>query len=47
MMNQFVVKYIFGGMSLNHSGWWLCEEYWKGELRFSYPLKMLKRSDYK
>lgn len=47
MMDQFVVRYIPGGMSLNHSGWWLCEKImWRDGSFVEYPQKYLRRSDY-
>ncbi len=48
MMNQFVVRYIPGGMGLVHSGWWLCEKImWSDGSCVEYPQKYLRRSDYK
>jgi len=48
MMENFVVRYIPGGMSLYHSGWWLCRLW---DLRdgvvHEAPIRMLKKSDYK
>lgn len=47
-MDQFVVRYIPGGMSLCHSGWWLCQhiDYNDGTSHDN-PIKMLRVSDYK
>jgi hypothetical protein len=47
MMNQFKLKYIPGGMGLDHSGWWLCETklYWG--VYTDVPVKYIKRADYK
>ncbi len=48
MMNQFVVRYIPGGMGLDHSGWWLCEKItWRDGSCVEFPQKYLRRSDYK
>jgi len=46
-MDNFVVRYIPGGMSLNHSGWWLCQVHVLrgGEVCVN-PIRMLKKSDY-
>jgi hypothetical protein len=47
MMNQFVIKYIPGGMTLNHSGWWICEIYYCSDgSYYDYPHKMIKKADY-
>lgn len=44
-MNQFVVIYYPGGMSLNHSGYWLCERFTtRGGEVFDNKLKFLKKS---
>lgn len=42
MMDHFIIRYIPGGMSLNHSGWWLVrlDGYWE------HPVKMLKKATY-
>lgn len=46
MMNQFRVRYIPGGMSLNHSGWWLVEQVFHSGVNIEVPVRYLKRSDY-
>jgi hypothetical protein len=43
MMNQFFVRYIPGGMSLNHSAWWLFEVNAKG---YEVPVKKLFNATY-
>jgi len=46
-MNQFNVQYIPGGMSLNHSGWWLCQAItWKDGSSFNHPIKLLRKATY-
>lgn len=46
MMDQFVIRYIPGGMSLNHSGWWLCLQWFcQGQVAET-PVRMLRKSDY-
>jgi hypothetical protein len=44
MMDRFVVRYIPGGMSLNHSGFWLCVVSSDGHAS---PIRMLEKVDYK
>ncbi len=48
MMSEFVVRYIPGGMSLNHSAWWLCKtaEFRDGTVH-DVPIRMLRLSDYR
>jgi hypothetical protein len=48
MMDQFSIKYIPGGMSLDHSAWWLCERVVlrSGEY-YDIPRKRIRQSDYK
>lgn len=48
MMDHFIVRYIPGGMSLYHSGWWLCkmmDNPYNG-IPHEAPIKMLKKADY-
>jgi len=45
-MTQFKVRYIPGGMSLHHSGWWLCETFLHSGVYVDHPQKYLRRSDY-
>jgi hypothetical protein len=47
MMDQFIIAFIPGGMSLDHSAWWLCERVLlrSGEY-YDIPLKWLRRADY-
>ena len=48
MMDQFVVRYIPGGMSLHHSAWWVCDAtYTGGGTFFERPVKYLRKADYK
>lgn len=46
MMNHFKVKYIPGGMGLNHSAWYLCETILYNGVYMDFPVKHLGRSDY-
>jgi hypothetical protein len=46
MMDQFKVCYIPGGMSLNHSGWWLCHTFLHSGVYVDVPLKLLSQSTY-
>jgi hypothetical protein len=46
MMNQFKVCYIPGGMSLNHSAWYLCETHLLSGVYRDVSMKFLKVSDY-
>jgi len=47
MMDHFVVKYIPGGMTLYHSGWWLCQLQQFGDgLTHPAPIRMINRSTY-
>jgi hypothetical protein len=44
MMDQFKVCYVPGGMSLYHSGWWLCKVLpWRDGKTYAKPIKMLKK----
>jgi hypothetical protein len=47
MMDQFVVRYIPGGMTLYHSGWWLCQlqQLGNGQTHEA-PIRMLTKSTY-
>ena len=47
MMTEFSVKYIPGGMGLNHSAWFLCKKIIYSGIYFDIPLKFLRRADYK
>ena len=47
MMNQYKVCYIPGGMSLNHSSWWLCERRLVSGIYTDIPVKFIKKADYK
>ena len=48
MMDNFVVRYIPGGMSLYHSGYWLCRlwDLSNGTVHEA-PIRMLQKADYK
>lgn len=47
MMDHFVVRYIPGGMTLYHSGWWLCQLQKFGDgMTHEAPIRMLNRSTY-
>lgn len=47
MMDHFRVRYYPGGMSLNHSAWWLVEcRFISGEY-VEIPVKYLRKADYK
>jgi hypothetical protein len=48
MMDHFVVRYIPGGMSLYHSGYWLCRlwDLSNGTVHEA-PIRMLQKADYK
>jgi hypothetical protein len=46
-MSEFVVRYIPGGMSLYHSGWWLVRLMpVHSGLIHEAPIRMLRKSDY-
>lgn len=45
-MMQFKVCYVPGGMSLNHSGWWLCERMLHSGVYIDVPRKYLRKADY-
>jgi hypothetical protein len=46
MMDQFKLCYIPGGMSLYHSGWWLCKVLpLRDGMTYNAPIKMLKKAD--
>ena len=49
MMDQFVVSYIPGGMSLYHSGMWLCQRIMNplNGIAYDAPIRMLEKSEYK
>ena len=47
MMDQFQVRYIPGGMSLNHSGWWLTQlHHFRDGTIYEAPIRMLQKSSY-
>ena len=47
MMDQFQVRYIPGGMSLYHSGWWLVQlHHFRDGLIHEAPIRMLQKSSY-
>jgi hypothetical protein len=47
MMDQFKVRYIPGGMSLNHSGWWVCLRIqFRDGSQYDHPMQFLRRADY-
>jgi hypothetical protein len=46
-MDQFRVCYVPGGMTLSHSGWFLCHRVLLGGIYVDLPIKFLKRADYK
>lgn len=47
MMDHFVVRWIPGGMSLYHSGWWLCQLHKFGDgMTHEAPIRFLTRADY-
>ena len=46
MMQHFKIRYIPGGMGLNHSGWWLCETVFCQGMYVNLQHRYLKRSDY-
>lgn len=47
MMDHFVVRWIPGGMTLYHSGLWLCrlQKFGDGQTHEA-PIRMLSRVDY-
>lgn len=47
MMDQFRVRYIPGGMGMNHSAWWIVEAKWHSGVLVETPVKWLRRADYK
>ena len=48
MMDHFVVRYIPGGMSLYHSGRWLCQLHaFRDGMTHEAPIRMLEKSNYK
>lgn len=48
MMDQFRVCYFPGGMTLEHSAWWLCEAMVCEDGTVThYKLRFIKRADYK
>ena len=47
-MQQFKVKYIPGGMGLNHSAWWvLCVTVLYDGIYVDIPVKFIRKSEYK
>ena len=46
MMQQFKVCYIPGGMGLDHSGWYLCENMLHSGGYVNIPRKRLRRATY-
>jgi hypothetical protein len=47
MMDHFVVRYIPGGMSLYHSGWWLCQlQPIRDGFVHEAPIRMLSKASY-
>jgi hypothetical protein len=42
MMQQFIIRYIPGGMSLNHSGFWIVDI----SGAYDKPIKLLAKSNY-
>lgn len=47
MMDHFRVQYRPGGMSLDHSAWWIVERRWIQGICVELPVKYLRRADYK
>lgn len=46
MMNQFVIRYFPGAMSLSHSSWMLCEILLVSGVYTEIPRKIIRYSDY-
>ena len=46
MMDQFRVRYIPGGMGLDHSAWWLCQRELQAGMYVDRPVLRLRKSDY-
>jgi len=48
MVENFSVRYIPGGMSLSHSGWWLVHtlQFRDGTI-YEMPIRMVRKADYK
>lgn len=46
-MTHFRVRYIPGGMGLNHSAWWIVEAKWLNGMLVELPVKFLRKADYK
>ena len=46
-MQQFQVRYIPGGMTLNHSGWYVCCNVFHSGVSIDVPVKFISKSDYK
>lgn len=48
MNENFIVRYIPGGMSLGHSGWWLVHkiQFRDGSVD-EMPIRMVRKADYK
>lgn len=45
-MAQFKIKYIPGGMGLNHSAWWVCVNVLYDGIYLDIPIKYIRKSDY-
>lgn len=45
-MQQFVTTYIPGGMSINHSAWWIVCRTVRNGMWVEIPVTKLKNSDY-
>jgi hypothetical protein len=46
MMDQFRVRYIPGGMGLDHSAWWLCHRELHSGMYIDRPVLRLRKSSY-
>jgi hypothetical protein len=47
MMTEFTVKYIPGGMGINHSAWYLCRRELHSGVYIDQQVKFLRKADYK
>ena len=47
MMDHFRIQCRPGGMSLNHSAWWIVESRVVSGVYVEIPVKYLRRADYK